>query len=92
MSIEVMRMLQLAAHRDGVSRIEVRVAEEVANYLLNKKRREITKLEESGNIHVSVRGVGGAAPELLDFVCYDNNNNEVKCLPSEPAPAGRPRR
>jgi ribonuclease E len=92
MSIEVMRMLQLAAHREGVSRIDVRVAEEVANYLLNKKRREITKLEESGNIHVSVRGVSGAAPELLDFACFDNNNNEVKCLPTEPVPTGRPRR
>src|SRR5207247_2052595 len=50
MSIDVMRMLQLAAHRENVLRIEARVHEDVANYLLNKKRKEITRLEEAGNL------------------------------------------
>jgi ribonuclease E len=89
MSIDVMRMLQLAAHREHVQRIQVRVAEEVAHYLLNRKRKEITRLEESGEIQVHVTGLQGAAPELLDFVCYDRNNNEVKFLPFE---EHRPRR
>jgi ribonuclease E len=83
MSIEVMRMLQLAAHRENVTRIEIHVTEEVANYLLNKKRRDIARLEESGNIQVQVIGKPGLPPESLEFVCYDNNNNEVKFLPSE---------
>jgi ribonuclease E len=83
MSIDVMRMLQLAAHRDHVHHIEIRVAEDVANYLLNKKRREIARLEEAGNIQVQIRGTAGAPPETLEFICYDNNNNEVKLLPSE---------
>jgi ribonuclease E len=83
MSIDVMRMLQLAAHRDHVYRVEIRVAEDVANYLLNKKRREIVRLEEAGNIQVQIRGSAGAPPETLEFTCYDNNNNEVKLFPSE---------
>jgi ribonuclease E len=83
MSIDVMRMLQLAAHRDHVHHIEVRVADDVASYLLNKKRREIARLEESGNIQVQIRGAAGAPPETLEFICYDNNNNEVKLFPSE---------
>jgi ribonuclease E len=90
MSIEVMRMLQLAAHRDHVYRIEVRVADDVANYLLNKKRGEIARLEESGNNQVQIRGVIAAPPETLEFTCYDNNNNEVKLFPGE-LPS-RPRR
>ncbi len=90
MSIDVMRMIQLAAHRDHVCRIEVRVAEDVANYLLNKKRGEIARLEESGEIQVQIRGSAGAPPETLEFTCYDNNNNEVKLFPSELP--GRPRR
>jgi ribonuclease E len=81
MSIEVMRMLQLAAHRPEVQRIQVQVAEDVANYLHNKKRKEIARLEEAGNIQVTITGVPAAPPELLDFVCLDNNNNEVKTLP-----------
>jgi ribonuclease E len=83
MSIDVMRMLQLAAHRDHVHHVEIRVAEDVANYLLNKKRREIVRLEEAGNIQIQIRGSAGAPPETLEFICYDNNNNEVKLFPSE---------
>jgi ribonuclease E len=81
MSIDVMRMLQLAAHRDNIHRVQIRVTEDVANYLLNKKRKEIARLEEAGNITVAVAGVTNVSPELLEFVCYDNNNNEVKFLP-----------
>src|SRR5262249_60763899 len=44
MSIDVMRMLQLAAHRENIHRIEIHVAQDVANYLLNKKRRDIAQL------------------------------------------------
>jgi len=80
MSIDVMRMIQLAAHRPTVARVEVKVAEEVAHYLLNKKRRELARLEEAGEIQVGVTGKLGAAPEALEFTCYDNNNNEVKVI------------
>jgi ribonuclease E len=89
MSIDVMRMLQLAAHQSGVQRIQVRVADDVAHYLLNRKRREISRLEEAGEIQVNVTGVAGVSPEMLEFVCYDKNNNEVKFLPYEDS---RPRR
>jgi ribonuclease E len=80
MSIEVMRMIQLVAHKENVARIAVRVADDVAHYLLNKKRREISRLEESGNIIVQVNGEVGAPPETLEFVCYDSNNNELRVL------------
>ena len=91
MSIEVMRMLQLAAGREYIRRIEVRVAADVADYLQNKKRREMARLEEDGNTQIQIRGVQGAPPELLEFMCLDNNGNEVKLL-NEPAPAARSRR
>jgi ribonuclease E len=83
MSIDVMRMLQLAAHRQGISRVQVSVAEEVAHYLLNKKRKEIGRLEAGGEISVSVNGKPGAPPEMLEFACYDNNNNEIKFFSTE---------
>src|SRR5262249_46296236 len=86
MSIEVMRLVQLAAHRDNVVRIEIRVQEDVATYLLNRKRRELAQVEEDGGKQVSVRGKPDEAPEFLEFVCYDNNSNEVKFLPFDPAP------
>jgi ribonuclease E len=91
MSIDVMRMMQLAAHRAHVNRIQIRVQEDVANYLLNRKRKEISHLEEAGQIQVHVAGVAGVSPESLEFVCYDNNNNEVKFLPYDDH-NNRPRR
>ena len=61
-----------------------------AGYLLNRKRKEITRLEEGQGIQVNIASVPGASPELLEFVCYDKNNNEIKVLPfEEPAPRRR---
>jgi ribonuclease E len=81
MSIDVMRMLQLAAHRDNVHRIEARVHEDVANYLLNRKRKEIARLEEGGNLQVIITAAIGVSPETLEFVYYDNNNTPHKFTP-----------
>src|SRR5262245_31508040 len=81
MSIDVMRMLQLAAHKEGIQRISIRVHEDVAGYLQNKKRKEIARLEDVGGIHVTISGQSSVSPEMLEFVCYDKNNNEVKFLP-----------
>jgi len=91
MSIEVMRLLQLAACLEPVHRVEVQVADDVANYLLNKKRKEIAQLEEMGQISVQVKGSHGVPPEKLDLLCLDHNENEVKLLPS-PEETGRARR
>ena len=61
----------------------------MANYLLNKKRKEISRLEESGNIQVLIATVPGRTPEMLEFACFDNNNNEVKVVTTD---EGRRRR
>src|SRR4029078_4219789 len=83
MSIDVMRLVQLAAHREAISRVEVRVQDEVANYLLNRKRAELSRVEEATGKSILVRGVLAAAPEFLEFLCYDNNSHEVKFSPFE---------
>ena len=83
MSIDVMRMLQLAAHREYVHRLEVRTQDEVANYLQNKKRADISRLEIATGKAIQVRGIPGVAPEFLEFVCFDNNSHEVKFDPHE---------
>lgn len=77
MSIEVMRLVQLSAFREHVKRIEVRVHYLVADYLVNRRRREISQLEDRGGIQVSVTALREVSPERMEFVCYDANNNEV---------------
>ncbi|MSU79153.1 MAG: Rne/Rng family ribonuclease [Gemmataceae bacterium] len=86
-SIEVMRMLQSAVNRIHISRIDVRVHEEAAQFLLNRKRKQIVGLEDQGNKAVSIISAGNAvSPEFLEFVCYDNNGNEVKFAVVEEPP------
>ncbi|CAN5280688.1 Rne/Rng family ribonuclease [soil metagenome] len=92
MSIDVMRLLQLATHRQQIERVVVRVQEEVARYLLNRKRKEITKLEEAGNAEVTIHSTPEVSPEFLELTCLDVNGNEVKFTPYEEAPKPQPRR
>jgi ribonuclease E len=92
-SIEVMRMLQLAVNREHIQRIDIRVHDEVAQYLLNRKRKEIVGLEETGKKLVSITSAGaGVSPEFLEFQCLDNNGNEVKFAMVEEAPPRPPQR
>jgi ribonuclease E len=83
MSIDVMRLLQLAAHHAKIARVDIRVTGAVAHYLLNKKRQEISQLEETGEMQVTIESDSHAPPEALDFVCCDSNGGEIKLLPGE---------
>ena len=86
MSIEVMRMIQLAAHRTpAIQTIEVTVHADVANYLLNRKRKELAKLEEQARMGIQISGQQGVSPELCTFKCLDQNGNEVRLIPPAPA-------
>jgi ribonuclease E len=91
LAIEIMRMLQLASCREPIHQVEITAAPEVADYLLNRRRRELIQLEESGNMTVLIRAGIGVAAEHLHFVCLDHNGNEVRLIAPEPLPI-RPRR
>src|SRR5262249_15678860 len=91
MALETLRMIQVASTREPVVRVEVGVPAEVAEYLLNRKRREIVALEESGQRGVNIRGINAAAPEHLEMVCLERKENEVRVNQPEPLPY-RPRR
>lgn len=77
MSIEVIRMLMLAGQQPRISRVTVRVSDDVAHYLNNKKRREITNLEEEGGMTVQILGSEGLYPEHLELDCRDDRGNEI---------------
>ena len=77
MAIEVVRVLQLAAHAPRVNRITVRVNDEVAAYLNNKKRKEIIRIEDEANITVQILGSASHYPEHLELDCRDAEGREV---------------
>ncbi|MEX2141752.1 MAG: Rne/Rng family ribonuclease [Pirellulales bacterium] len=78
MAIEVMRLVILAAQREDIARIAITVDDEVATYLNNKKRREIARLEDDGQMAVQVYGRESVSPEFLTIECQDTQGREVK--------------
>jgi len=82
MAIDVMRLLMTNANREDVSRVTVDVHERVAAFLNNRKRRDITNLEEVYNVSISINAMVGVGPEHLQFHCASDLGNEVKILPS----------
>lgn len=78
MSIDVVRLLILAAQRPDIVHITVTVADEVATYLNNRKRRELTRLEDEGKMVVQIIGLKGVSPEHLIMECRDAENREVR--------------
>ena len=78
MAIEAVRMLITAAHHPEAVRIDIQVAEEVATYLNNRKRREISQLEIDAEISVQIRGKEGFAPEQIEIVGHNKSEQEVQ--------------
>jgi ribonuclease E len=78
MAIEVVRLLILAAQQEGLVRVTATVADDVATYLNNKKRRELARLEDVYNVVVQIIGREGVAPESLVLECYDANGRELR--------------
>jgi ribonuclease E len=78
MAIEVVRKLIMCSQTPQVARITVTVEEEVANYLNNKKRRDLVQLEQDNNVEVLVISGEGLSPEYLKMDCVDANGREVR--------------
>jgi len=77
MAIEVVRLLLLATQRAATS-ISVTVNDEVGTYLNNKKRREISRLEDDAKVTIQVVGRKDYLPEQVTFSCLDNQGREVR--------------
>ncbi len=71
MSLDVMRKLAIATNDERVARVELTVHNDVANYLNNRKRRQLADLEESTGKKIivktgSVLGLDEVRYELFD--------------------------
>lgn len=80
MAIEVIRVLLNTISRDDVSGISVEIHEQVADYLNNKKRRDIASFEEQGSVDINLVSRTDVGPEHLIMRCTDATGNEVKIM------------
>ncbi|HEV3138073.1 MAG TPA: Rne/Rng family ribonuclease, partial [Pirellulales bacterium] len=78
MAIEVVRLLILATQHEDVAKVTITVADDVATYLNNKKRRELSRLEDENKISVQIFGIEGVSPEHLLLESHDGQGRELK--------------
>jgi ribonuclease E len=74
MSIEVTRLIMMACQMPNAGKVVVRVNENVASYLNNRKRREIIELEESSKVSIQILGSDTLFPEHLEMDCRDKKD------------------
>lgn len=79
--LNVMRQLALIMQRDDVARVELTISPDVAFQLLNRKRNELTHLEETHDKQVLVRVGGGR----LDYIAIDAFDSRNQALATEEA-------
>ncbi len=78
MAIEVTRLLILACQREDICKATVTVSADVANYLNNKKRHELARVENEGQMSITILPVDHVGPEHLHMACEDSNGSDVK--------------
>jgi ribonuclease E len=77
-SIEMIRLLNLAAARKEIRQIELTVSPEVASFLQNRKRSVIARLETEAENTILVNSDQNRVGENHDIVCYDERGSIVK--------------
>lgn len=77
MAIEVVRILMMACQQPRASRVTIRVNDKVAEYLNNRKRRDVIEIEELTGVSVQILGSEGLFPEHLECDCRDAEGNLI---------------
>ncbi|MEM9294806.1 MAG: hypothetical protein AAGA57_03305, partial [Planctomycetota bacterium] len=74
--LSVMRRLAVVMHRPDARRVELTISPDVAFHLLNRKRAQLTRLEDRTGAQVLVR-VGGAALDFVDVQAFDDSGKAL---------------
>lgn len=82
MSIDVMRILALAANRNDIRRINITCSHNVANYLNNRKRQDLARLEKDGQMSIHIRPEDHVPAEFLQIDGLGNYNTEFRLYPT----------
>ena len=77
-AIEVLRLLQNAASKKNIQRIELTVCPDVADYLQNQKRSVIWAMEEQNSKRITIKSDAGSAGQAYNLVCYDERGSVVR--------------
>ena len=77
LSIEVMRMVMSSSAHEQVTRIVIEVHDRVGNYLNNRKRKELIRIEEEHEVEIVIVAKSDVCLEHMTFRAEDANSREV---------------
>ena len=77
LSIEVMRMVLSSSAHEQVTKIMIEVHDRVANYLNNRKRKELIRIEDEHQVEIVVVAKSDVCLEHMTFRAEDTNGREV---------------
>ena len=77
MALEIIRLLTLAGQEPRAKQIVVGVAEEVAEYMNNKKRGQLAQIESESNVSVILKSVSNVWPEHIEIELFDELGKKV---------------
>ena len=75
--LDVTRRLALIMHNPDVTHVELTISPDVAFYLLNRKRKQLTALEQKHNKSVTVR-VGGGSLDYIQLDAFNANGSKLE--------------
>jgi ribonuclease E len=77
-TIEMLRLLRLAASEEQIKRVELFVSPEVAEYLQNEKRSTISRIEQQSDKKITIHAAANFTGEKYDLLCYNDRGAVVK--------------
>jgi len=77
-AIEIIRTLNMAAARNEVRRIELSVPPSVADFLLNRRRAAIARIETDEQKQIVIRPDETCPAEQYNIICFDDREGIVK--------------
>jgi ribonuclease E len=75
--LDVTRRLALIMHKPDVTHVELTISPDVAFYLLNRKRKQLTALEQQHNKSITVR-VGGGSLDFIQLDAFNANGSKLE--------------
>jgi len=77
-ALAAMRTLRLAAGDNGVAEVQLSVAPSVADYILNQRRGEISRLEDSSGTRVMIHADASLPGGDLRIECTDERGSAIQ--------------
>ena len=77
-AIEVIRLLNLAASKKQITRIELLVSQQVAEYLQNEKRAAISQIEQASEKKIIIHAEPSYTSDKHEFICHNERGSVVK--------------